>query len=59
MFRKSLASGKRIQELTDVKRECLRYARVSSQNYGLFAGLSEDMKEYGKTVSRESAEKIW
>ena len=47
---KKLANGKRIQELRMLKR-MLAYARGSSK-LGLFAGLSEDMKEYGKIVSQ-------
>ena len=51
---KKLANGKRIQELRMLKR-MLAYARGSSK-LGLFAGLSEDMKEYGKIVSQNQKE---
>lgn len=53
---KKLANGKRIQELRMLKR-MLAYARGSSK-LGLFAGLSEDMKEYGKIVSQNQEENI-
>lgn len=53
---KKLANGKRIQELRMLKR-MLAYARESSK-LGLFAGLSEDMKEYGKIVSQNQKENI-
>lgn len=53
---KRLANGKRIQELRMLKR-MLAYARGSSK-LGLFAGLSEDMKEYGKIVSQNQKENI-
>ena len=53
---KKLANGKRIQELRMLKRK-LAYARGSSK-LGLFAGLSEDMKEYGKIVSQNQKENI-
>lgn len=53
---KKLANGKRIQELRMLKR-MLAYARGSSK-LGLFAGLSEDMKEYGKIVSQNQKENI-
>ena len=53
---KKLANGKRIQELRMLKR-MLAYARGSSK-LGLFAGLSEDMKEYGKSVSQNQKENI-
>ena len=43
---KKLANGKRIQELQILKR-ILTYAHGLSK-IGLFAGLSEDMREYGK-----------
>ncbi len=46
---KKLANGKRIQELQLLKR-MLAYAQGFSR-MNLFAGLSEDMKAYGKTVS--------
>ena len=53
---KKLANGKRIQELRMLKR-MLAYARGSSK-LGLFAGLSEDMKEYWKIVSQNQKENI-
>ena len=53
---KKLANGKRIQELRMLKR-MLAYARGSSK-LGFFAGLSEDMKEYGKIVSQNQKENI-
>lgn len=53
---KKLASGKRVQELQMLKR-LLAYARGFSK-IGLFAGLSEDMKEYGKEISRDQKENI-
>ena len=53
---KKLANGKRIQELRMLKR-MLAYARGASK-FGLFAGLSEDMKEYGKIVSQNQKENI-
>ncbi len=53
---KKLASGKRIQELQMLRR-ILAYARGLSRQ-GLFAGLSADMKEYGKSVSPEQKENL-
>ena len=53
---KKLASGKRIQELQMLRR-ILAYAHGLS-GYGLFTGLSADMEEYGKTVSREQKENL-
>ena len=53
---KKLANGKRIQELKMLKR-MLAYARGASK-LGLFAGLSEDMKEYGKAVSQNQRENL-
>ena len=53
---KKLASGKRVQELEMLNR-MLAYARGFSK-LGLFAGLSEDMKEYGKTISEDQKENI-
>ena len=53
---KKLANGKRIQELQMLNR-ILAYSRGLSR-YGLFAGLSEDMKAYGKTVSQCQKENI-
>lgn len=48
---KKLATGKRMQELQMIKR-MLAYARGLSK-MGLFAGLLEDMKLYGKAISQE------
>lgn len=45
-----MANGKRIQELQILKR-ILTYAHGLSK-IGLFAGLSEDMREYGKISVR-------
>ena len=53
---KKLASGKRVQELQMLKR-LLAYAHGFSK-LGLFAGLSEDMKEYGKEISQDQKENI-
>lgn len=53
---KKLANGKRIQELKILKR-MLAYVREASK-IGLFAGLSEDMKEYGKAVSQNQKENL-
>ena len=53
---KKLANGKRIQELQMLKR-ILTYAR-GLVKFGLFAGLSEDMKKYGRDVSQEQKENI-
>ncbi len=53
---KKLANGKRIQELQMLRR-ILAYAHGISER-GLFAGLSEDMKEYGKSVSQNQMENI-
>ena len=53
---KKLANGKRIQELQMMKR-MLTYARGLAK-FGLFAGLSEDMKKYGKDVSQDQKENI-
>lgn len=53
---KKLANGKRIQELQMLKR-MLTYARGLAK-FGLFAGLSEDMKKYGKDVSQDQKENI-
>ena len=53
---KKLASGKRIQELQMLRR-ILEYARGLS-GLGVFAGLSEDMKEYGKSVSQDQRENL-
>ncbi len=46
---KKLASGKRIQELKLLKR-IIAYSKGLSV-LGLFAGLSDDMKKYGKSIS--------
>ena len=53
---KKLANGKRIQELRLLRR-ILAYAHDLSR-LGLFTGLSEDMEEYGKTVSQEQRENL-
>ena len=53
---KKLANGKRVQELQMLKR-LLDYAHGFSK-LGLFAGLSEDMKEYGKEISENQKENI-
>ena len=53
---KKLASGKRIQELRLLKR-MMAYAKGYSR-IGLFAGLSDDMKEYGKEISLDQKENI-
>ena len=53
---KKLANGKRIQELQMLKR-ILTYARGLAK-FGLFAGLSEDMRKYGKDVSQDQKESI-
>lgn len=51
-----MANGKRIQELQILKR-ILTYAHGLSK-IGLFAGLSEDMREYGKNISQDQKENI-
>lgn len=53
---KKLASGKRIQELQLLNR-VLAYAHDFSK-MGLFAGLSADLKEYGKSLSKNQRENI-
>lgn len=53
---KKLASGKRIQELKLLKR-ILAY-KPGLSKLGLFAGLSDDMKEYGKEISQDQQENI-
>lgn len=53
---KKLASGKRIQEL-QLLRRILSYAKGISR-LGLFAGLSDDMKEYGKVVTQNQKENL-
>lgn len=53
---RKLASGKRIQELRMLQR-ILAYAHGLSRP-GVFAGLSEDMKEYGKSVSQDQRENL-
>lgn len=53
---KKLASGKRIQELQMLKRMLANTKGLSK--LGLFAGLSEDMKSYGKSVSKDQRENI-
>ena len=53
---KKLANGKRVQELQLLRRE-LSYARGLSK-LGLFAGLSADMRTYGKLITKEQEENI-
>ncbi len=53
---KKLASGKRIQELQMLKR-VLAYSRGIAK-CGLFAGLAEDLKGYGKEISEEQKKNI-
>ncbi len=53
---KKLANGKRVQELKMFKR-VLAYTRGMSR-IGLFAELSNDMKEYGKCVTQDQRENI-
>lgn len=53
---KKLASGKRIQELQLLKR-ILVYMRGISK-IGLFAGLENDLKSYGKVMSKDQQENI-
>lgn len=53
---KKLASGKRIQELQLLKR-ILVYTRGISK-LGLFAGLENDLKSYGKVMSKDQQENI-
>lgn len=53
---KKLASGKRIQELQLLKR-ILVYTRGISK-IGLFAGLENDLKSYGKVMSKDQQENI-
>lgn len=53
---KKLASGKRIQELQLLKR-MLVYTRSISK-IGLFAGLENDLKAYGKVMSKDQQENI-
>ncbi len=53
---KKLANGKRIQELQMLRR-ILSYAHGLA-GYGLLAGLSEDLKDYGKSVSQEQMKNI-
>lgn len=53
---KKFASGKRIQELQLLKR-MLTYAHGFSK-LGLFSGLCEDMKKYGKIISQDQRENI-
>ena len=53
---KKLASGKRIQELKLLKR-ILAY-KPGLSKLGLFAGLSDDMKEFGKDISQDQQENI-
>lgn len=53
---KKLANGKRVQELQLLKR-MLAYIH-GFPKVGLFAGLAEDMKEYGKKVSQIQKENL-
>ena len=53
---KKLANGKRIQELQLLNR-MLAYAHGMSK-LGLFAGLSADMKVYGKEISQDQKDNI-
>lgn len=53
---RKLANGKRIQELQLLKR-MLAFVHGLSK-LGLFAGLSVDMKEYGKEIRQEQKENI-
>jgi superfamily II DNA or RNA helicase/HKD family nuclease len=53
---KKLASGKRIQDLQLLQRT-LAYARGLSRQ-GLFAGLAEDLKKYGKVISQNQWENL-
>ena len=53
---KKLASGKRIQELQLLKR-MLSYHRKFSET-GLFMGLSEDLKQYGKEMNENQQENL-
>lgn len=53
---KKLASGKRIQELQLLKR-ILVYTRGISK-IGLFAGLENDLKSYGKVMSKDQQDNI-
>lgn len=53
---KKLASGKRIQEL-QLLRRILTY-RHGVSRLSLFAGLSQDLAEYGKTIDKNQKENI-
>jgi len=53
---KKLASGKRIQELQMLKR-ILGTVRGLSR-LGLFAGLADDMRKYGKEITKDQRENI-
>ena len=53
---KKLANGKRIQEL-QLLRRMLAYAKEAPRK-GLFVGLAEDMKKYGKNVSQDQKENL-
>jgi len=53
---KKLASGKRIQELQLLKRMLIYRHGVS--RLSLFAGLSQDLAEYGKTIDENQKENI-
>ena len=53
---KKLASGKRIQELQLLKRILVYTGGISK--IGLFAGLENDLKSYGKVMSKDQQENI-
>ncbi len=53
---KKLASGKRIQELQLLKRLMAYYKGLS--RIGLFAGLADDLRTYGKTISADQRDNI-
>lgn len=53
---KKLASGKRIQELQLLKRILVYTLGISK--IGLFAGLENDLKSYGKVMSKDQQENI-
>ncbi len=53
---KKLANGKRIQELQMLKRILIYRHAISKLS--LFAGLSQDLKEYGKTIDKNQKDNI-
>ncbi len=53
---KKFASGKRIQELQILKR-ILKYVRGVSK-LGVFSGLEQDIKEYGKVISYDQKDNL-